>query len=75
MVMVTGRVRNVDLGVIVVEDEYSEWTFEFAVEGEHTEEKEKDVVNQFQLRGHGSDKKTKLHEIRHIVMNNHSLSR
>ena len=40
-----------------------------------TEEKEKDVVNQFQLRGHGSDKKTKLHEIRHIVMNNHSLSR
>ena len=45
---------------------YSEWTFEF--------DGEKDgAVNKFQIRGHGHDKHTRLHDLRHIIMNNYTI--
>ena len=70
-----GDQKSITIGLMLmdVEDEYSEWTFAF--EPQVSGEDESGVVNQFQLRGHGKDKKTKLHDIRHIVMNNHSLRR
>ena len=44
---------------------FSEWTFEF--------EGEDDVVNLFQLRGHGQDRRTRLHDIRHVIMNDYKI--
>ena len=42
------------------------WTFHF--EGE-----EDGAVNMFQLCGHGRDKHTRLHDIRHVLMGDFTL--
>lgn len=32
-----------------------------------------EAINLFQIRGHGRDPKTRLHDIRHVIMNNFSI--
>lgn len=59
LVMMTVWFRD---GYDCVGEDYSEWTFEFKGENDG-------AVNMFQLRGHGKDKSTRLHDIRHILMN------
>lgn len=48
-------------------EECSEWTFSF--DGPVDDE----AINIFQIRGHGKDRHTRLHNIRHIIMNDFSI--
>ena len=54
----------------LTDPQYSEWTFSFT----SSSSSDSDSINRFQLRGHGVDHHTRLHTLRHILMNTSSLS-